>query len=45
MLAPIGRLRGLKPSYPEYTTSTETVEPAPEALALLDEDGRLKGFA
>ena len=44
VLSPIGRLRGLKPSYPEYITSTEVVTPNPDALALLDEEGRLTGF-
>jgi mannose-6-phosphate isomerase-like protein (cupin superfamily) len=42
VLAPIARARGLKPSYPEYLTSDVVVEPDPEALALIGEDGRLR---
>ncbi len=42
ILAPIGRAFGRRPSYPEYLTSDVTVEPDPAALALLDEDGRLR---
>jgi quercetin dioxygenase-like cupin family protein len=42
LLASIGHTSGLKPVYPEYLTSDEVVEPAPEALALLAEDGRLR---
>jgi quercetin dioxygenase-like cupin family protein len=41
-LAPIGRRRGLQPSYERYLTSDVVVEPSPEALELLDADGRLK---
>lgn len=42
VLAQIGHTGGLKPSYQQYLTSDEMVEPAPEALALLTEDGRLR---
>ena len=41
VLAPLGRALGRQPSYPEYLSSSEVVEPDPEALALLDEAGRL----
>lgn len=41
LLAPLGRLRGLKPTYPEYQSSTTVVELSPEALELLTPDGRL----
>jgi mannose-6-phosphate isomerase-like protein (cupin superfamily) len=40
-MAPLGRALGREPYYPEYMTSSEVVEPDPEALALLTEDGRL----
>ena len=42
LLAPIGRLRGLQPSYERYLTSDVVVDPDPAALALLDADGRLR---
>lgn len=42
VLAPIGRRRGLQPSYEQYLSSDVVVEPAPEALALLGPDGRLR---
>lgn len=41
-LAPVGRLAGRKPSYPQYLYSDEVVEPDPEALALVGPDGRLR---
>lgn len=44
LLASIGATTGLKPSYPEYLTSDEVVEPSPDALALLTDSGRLKPF-
>ena len=44
LLAAIGHTTGLKAAYPEYLTSDEVVEPSPEALALLTDDGRLKPF-
>jgi quercetin dioxygenase-like cupin family protein len=40
-LAPIGRLVGRRPSYERYLSSEVTVEPEPEALALLTPEGRL----
>lgn len=42
VLAPIGRARGLQPSYEEYLHSDVVVEPSPEALELLTPDGRLR---
>lgn len=42
VLSPIGRMRRLQPKYEEYLHSQTVVEPDPRALALLDEDGRLK---
>jgi mannose-6-phosphate isomerase-like protein (cupin superfamily) len=42
VLAPIGRLAGRKPSYPQYLRSEQAVEPDPAALALLTPDGRLR---
>ena len=42
LLASIGHTTGLKAAYPDYLTSDEVVEPSPEALALLDDDGRLR---
>ena len=42
VLAPIARLRGLKPTYEEYLTSDVVAEPDPEALELIGSDGRLK---
>jgi hypothetical protein len=42
MLASIGHTTGLKPCYPEYLTSDRVVQPAPEAVALLSDDGRLQ---
>lgn len=42
VLAPIGRARGLEPSYERYLTSDVVVEPSPEALAMLTPDGRLR---
>lgn len=41
LLAPIARMRGYRPSYPEYVESEVRVEPDPAALAMIDEDGRL----
>ncbi len=41
-LAALGRARGLQPSYERYVESDEVVEPEPRALALVDEDGRLR---
>jgi len=41
-LAPIARMRGLKPTYEEYLTSDVVVEPDPAALELIREDGRLR---
>jgi quercetin dioxygenase-like cupin family protein len=43
VLGPLGRALGRRASYPEYMSSDEVVEPAPEALALLTDDGRLRG--
>lgn len=42
VLSPIGRMRGLQPSYEMYLHSETAVEPDPRALALLGEGGRLK---
>ncbi|MFL5833887.1 MAG: hypothetical protein ACJ76B_07895 [Solirubrobacterales bacterium] len=42
VLAPIGRVLGRRPMYPEYLTSSTVVEPDFAALALLDENGRLR---
>jgi quercetin dioxygenase-like cupin family protein len=42
LLASIGHTTGLKAAYPEYLTSDEVVEPRPEAMALLTDDGRLR---
>lgn len=42
VLAPVGRLTGHRPSYPQYLESDEVVEPDPVALALLTPDGRLR---
>lgn len=42
ILAPLGRTLGRRPSYAEYLTSPIVVEPDPAALALLDDDGRLR---
>ncbi|HVQ59703.1 MAG TPA: cupin domain-containing protein [Solirubrobacterales bacterium] len=41
LLAPLGRMLGRRPYYPEYVTSDVVVEPDPAALALLTPDGRL----
>jgi quercetin dioxygenase-like cupin family protein len=41
-LAPVGRLLGKQPVYPEYLFGTNLAEPQPEALALLDDQGRLR---
>lgn len=41
-LAPVGHLMGLRSSYPKYLESADIEEPAAEALALLDEHGRLR---
>jgi len=41
VLAPLGRMLGRRPYYPEYVTSEVVVEPDPAALALLAPDGRL----
>ena len=40
-LAPIGRILGRRPSYPQHARSTTVVEPDPAALALLTPDGRI----
>jgi quercetin dioxygenase-like cupin family protein len=42
LFASIGHTTGLKAAYPEYLISDEVVEPNPEALALLTDDGRLR---
>ncbi len=42
-MAPLGRALGHKPFYPEYMHSDQVVEPDPAALALLGDDGRLRG--
>lgn len=42
VLAPLGRVLGRRPVYPEYLSSAETVEPDPAALALLTPEGRLR---
>lgn len=42
ILAPIGRARGLKPTYEEYLHTADVVDPDPAALALLDASGRLR---
>jgi quercetin dioxygenase-like cupin family protein len=44
LLASIGHTTGLKPAYQEYLSPDEVVEPSPEAVALLTDDGRLKPF-
>ena len=44
LLAPIARIRGLKPSYEEYLQGEGTAEPDPRALAELAPDGRLRPF-
>lgn len=44
LLAPIARIRGLRPSYEEYLRGEGTVEPDPRALAELTADGRLRRF-
>jgi quercetin dioxygenase-like cupin family protein len=41
VLAPIGRLRGHRPSYPQYLYADEVVQLDPASLALLTPDGRL----
>ena len=41
-LAPIGRLVGKQPVYPEYLFSRDVVESPAEALDLLDQHGRLR---
>ncbi len=41
-LAPLGRLVGKQPVYPQYLFSRSLAEPQPEALALLDQRGRLR---
>jgi mannose-6-phosphate isomerase-like protein (cupin superfamily) len=41
VLAPIGRRRGLRPTYERYLNSDVVVELDPEALALLTPEGRL----
>ncbi len=41
-LAPLGRLLGRRPDYPQYLFSRDLARPDPEALALLDERGRLR---
>ena len=45
LLAPIGRLFGLRPGYPKYFHSSVVTTPAPEALAMLSADGRLRTAA
>jgi mannose-6-phosphate isomerase-like protein (cupin superfamily) len=43
VLAPLGGVRGLEPSYPQYLDDPESVAAVdPEAEALLDADGRLR---
>ena len=42
VLAPVGRAVGRRPSYPEYLESDVVVDPDPAALALVDENGRLR---
>jgi mannose-6-phosphate isomerase-like protein (cupin superfamily) len=42
VLAPLGRARGLRPTYEKYLSSDVVVEPDPAALAMLDGDGRLR---
>jgi mannose-6-phosphate isomerase-like protein (cupin superfamily) len=42
VLAPLARVLGRRPMYPEYVSSVEVVEPDPAALALLTPDGRLR---
>jgi hypothetical protein len=42
VLAPLGRLVGKQPVYPEYLFSRVLVEPPAEVLALLDQHGRLR---
>lgn len=42
VLAPLGRARGLRPTYEQYLSSEVVVEPDPAALAMLDGDGRLR---
>ena len=42
LFASIGHTTGVKAAYPQYLTSDEVVEPSPEALALVGEDGRLR---
>jgi len=41
-LAPVGRVAGLRSWYPQYLHSDVLTEPEAEALALLDEQGRLR---
>jgi mannose-6-phosphate isomerase-like protein (cupin superfamily) len=41
-LAPLGRLLGKQPVHPEYLFSADLAQPQPEALALLDQRGRLR---
>ena len=41
-LAPLGRALNRRPSYPEYLTSADKIEPDPAAIALLDDEGRLR---
>jgi mannose-6-phosphate isomerase-like protein (cupin superfamily) len=41
-LAPLGRLLGRQPVYPEYLFSRDVAEPPAEVLALLDDEGRLR---
>ena len=42
VFGPIGRALGRKPTYPEYLESETVVEPDPDALALIGDDGRLR---
>jgi quercetin dioxygenase-like cupin family protein len=41
-LAPIGRLLGRRPSYEKYYASATTAQISPDALRLVDADGRLR---
>ncbi|MET0559459.1 MAG: cupin domain-containing protein [Solirubrobacterales bacterium] len=42
ILAPLGRALGRQPIYEHYLSSDVVVEPDPAALAMLDDDGRLR---
>jgi hypothetical protein len=41
-LAPIGRLLGRRPSYEKYYASATNAQISPDALRLVDSDGRLR---